>query len=141
MVAIDRPQAAISKREKARPKVRYFRLRKRFKEKAGTAAQGETLEMAGDFLARAEAELEKLAEDYPDWVQDYIEQLYAAHGAAVSQVPEERAPEFRRIQELAHEMRGPGRYVRLSPDHNLRQVAAHVYRPQGGANRQPPGNR
>ena len=41
-------------------------------------------------------------------MQDYIEQLYAAHGAAVSQVPEERAPEFRRIQELAHEMRGQG---------------------------------
>ena len=107
-MAIDQPEVANSKRESAAPKVRYFRLRNRLKEKAGIAARGETIELSADVLARAEVELEKLAEDYPDWVQGYIEQLYAAHRAAASQAVEERPTEFRRIHELAHEMRGQG---------------------------------
>ena len=59
-------------------KVRIYRMRSKLKDKAGGLGKGnETGSLAAASLAAAEAEFEKMAEDYPDWVGGYITALYA----------------------------------------------------------------
>jgi hypothetical protein len=49
-----------------------------------------------------------VAEDYPDWVKGYISELAGEHSAALDKRPTERVTHFKRISEMAHELRGQG---------------------------------
>ena len=91
-----------------RPQVRYYRLRNALKEKASSGQPGNGPgTIALEALQAAEAEFEKMAEDYPDWVQSYLRKLYELHGRCVD-TPELRHEFFRTLRELAHDLKGQG---------------------------------
>ena len=89
---------------KSRTRVRFYRMRNRLKDKIG-GGDGVAIDMSA--LEAAAAEFDRMAEDYPDWVQSHIEDLYA-HCRRSVDAPEGRTQCFRRINEIAHDMRGQG---------------------------------
>ncbi len=93
--------------EKAKQKVRYFRLRNRLKEKAGSGVTG-----GGGFaieaLEAAMKEIDKFSDDYPDFVAGYLKKLFAFHKACSEKEESKRQRDFRSINEIAHDMRGQG---------------------------------
>ena len=90
-------------------KVRIFRPRSKLKDKAGGLGKGaESGSLAMDALAAAEAEFQKMAEDYPDWVGGYITSLYKEYEAAKTRTADMRQPNFHRANQLAHELKGQG---------------------------------
>jgi hypothetical protein len=92
---------------KAKIKVRFFRLRNRLKDKAAGLGGGD-FTIAKEALEKAEAEIKKMAEDYPDWVAGYVPQLYRELRGAQEKPPESRTPYFKRVAALAHELKGQG---------------------------------
>lgn len=93
---------------KGKIKVRYFRLRNRLKEKANSGQTREPGGFAMEALESAMAELDKFAEDYPDWVQGQVRELYDELSKARDKEDNRRAAELKRINEIAHDMRGQG---------------------------------
>lgn len=92
---------------KAGVKVRFYRFQNRLKEKAaGAGAQGPGA-IPDDVMALAEASLEKMAEDYPDWVAKLIKSLYTEHAQCLEK-PDQRRGFFGKIYAIAHDMRGQG---------------------------------
>ncbi len=96
---------------KRRAKVRYYRFKNQLKQKALNSAGGDNSggpgALAAEALQAAEAEFDKMAEDYPDWVQGLIRRLYDHHGRCVD-TPEQRHKRFRDLNEIAHDMKGQG---------------------------------
>ncbi len=87
--------------------VRLYRFQNRLKEKAaGAGAQGSG-EIPAEVLEAAQKELEKMSEDYPDWVSTLIDDLRDQHRRCVD-TPEQRRGFFQKIHEIAHDMRGQG---------------------------------
>lgn len=93
---------------KGKIKVRYFRLRNRLKDKAGSGQSREPGKFAVAALEEAMAELDKFAEDYPDWVQGQVRELYDLVAKTRDKEENRRTTEFKRINEIAHDMRGQG---------------------------------
>ena len=93
---------------KKKAKVRLYRLRNRLKSKTAGLGGGGDFSIAREALERAETELQKMAEDYPDWVATYVTQLYQELRGATERPPENRSPFFKRIAKIAHEMKGQG---------------------------------
>jgi hypothetical protein len=93
---------------KGKIKVRYFRLRNRLKDKAASGHSREPGKFAVAALEQAMAELDKFAEDYPDWVQGQVSELYELVAKTREKEANRRATEFKRINEIAHDMRGQG---------------------------------
>lgn len=93
---------------KARVRARFYRFQNRLKEKAAGAAgfQGGG-EISSEKLAEAQAHLEKMAEDYPDWVSQLISDLSEQHRRCVD-TPEKRRTYFEELRRIAHDMRGQG---------------------------------
>lgn len=86
--------------------VRYYRFKNSLKEKCGGLGGG-TPEIPKEALEQAEQALEKLAEDYPDWVSNLIVKLQTQHGRCVD-TPERRHEYFEEINRIAHDMKGQG---------------------------------
>ena len=109
MVSDDSPKGA-SEQVKERPRIRYFRLRNKLKDKAsgGMGGGSGSGEISAELLEKAMAEVQKVAEDYPDWVKGYISELAGEHSAALDKRPTERVTHFKHISEMAHELRGQG---------------------------------
>ena len=80
-------------RAKADPKakVRIYRLSNRLRQKANQGGDGGADEFSLEALKAAEAEFAKMSEDYPDWVQGHIRNLYDHHGRSVD-TPERTHP-------------------------------------------------
>ena len=93
---------------KGKIKVRYFRRRNRLKDKAGAGQSREPGKFAVVVLEESEAELAKFAEDYPDWVQGQVRELYDLVEKSWYKEENRRSTEFKRINEIAHDMRGQG---------------------------------
>lgn len=90
-------------------RVRFYRLRNRLKEKAvglGRAAE-DVYYIDEEALEAAERIFEKMAEDYPDWVNGQISELYELHRRCVDS-PEQRRSLFEQITALAHDLKGQG---------------------------------
>ncbi len=89
--------------------VRYYRFRNHLRNKAttGFGDDGSPGMISKEALEAAEAEFEKMAEDYPDWVQGHIRNMYEQHGRCVD-TPEDRAKHFLRLSLIAHDMKGQG---------------------------------
>lgn len=86
--------------------VRFYRFTNRLKQKtAGLAPGNATIDEAA--LKEAEAALDKMSEDYPDWVQGLILKLQEQHGRCVD-TPESRVECFEVISGIAHDMKGQG---------------------------------
>ncbi len=90
---------------KSRTRVRFYRRRNRLKDLIGGGKGGGAIDI--NALAAAAAEFDNMAEDYPDWVQNLIKELYT-HCRRSVDTPEERSKYFKRINEIAHDMRGQG---------------------------------
>lgn len=82
-------------------------LRTKARDAAGSGDDSGPPTFSADALAAAEAEFEKMAEDYPDWVQGHIRKLYEQHGRCVD-TPETRHHLFKNLNEIAHDMKGQG---------------------------------
>ncbi|NWH07182.1 MAG: hypothetical protein HXY22_00770 [Alphaproteobacteria bacterium] len=87
-------------------KVRFYRLRNRLRDKLGGGAPG-TITIAPDALAAAQAAIDKMAEDYPDWVQSHLDQLRVLHARCVD-TREQRSRFYAEIRDIAHNMKGQG---------------------------------
>ena len=89
-------------------RIRYYRFRNHLKAKASAGfGGGGPSRISSEALERAEAEFEKMAEEYPDWVQGYVKHLAEHLGRCVDS-PEERPDRFRRLHLMAHDLKGQG---------------------------------
>ncbi|NVJ97585.1 MAG: Hpt domain-containing protein [Alphaproteobacteria bacterium] len=86
--------------------VRFYRFKNRLKEKTAGLAPGK-VSISAEALEAAEKALEKMAEDYPDWVSGLIVKLQEQHGRCVD-TPEKRRDCFEAINHIAHDMKGQG---------------------------------
>ena len=88
--------------------VRYYRFRNGLKEKAlgGQVPSGPGV-ISEEALAAAQEQFDKMAEDYPDWVQGVLTKLQEQHGRCVD-TAEHRHNSFKRLNEIAHDMKGQG---------------------------------
>lgn len=88
--------------------VRYYRFRNGLKEKAlGGQVPSGPGSISEEALAAAEEQFEKMAEDYPDWVQGVLTRLHEQHSRCVD-TPDHRHQCFKRLNEIAHDMKGQG---------------------------------
>ena len=102
------PDSAAGSRPRRKVQVRYYRFRNALKEKAaGSLGASGPGTIAKEALEAAEAEFVKMAEDYPDWVQNYLGRLYKYHSRCVD-TPELRHQLFKKINENAHDLKGQG---------------------------------
>lgn len=88
--------------------VRYYRFRNSLKEKGlGGQVPSGPGSISEEALAAAQEQFEKMAEDYPDWVQSVLTRLHEQHSRCVD-TPELRHQCFKRLNEIAHDMKGQG---------------------------------
>jgi chemotaxis protein histidine kinase CheA len=87
-------------------KVRYIRLRNRLKDKTAGLG-GEVIAIDPKLLADVESMFAKMAEDYPDWVNNILIKLQELHGRCVD-TPENRRGLFEQIRAIAHDLKGQG---------------------------------
>ena len=94
---------------KAAVKVRLYRFRNVLKEKTvGTGGgSGEGLAIDPKALEAATSALEKMSEDYPDWVGKVILDL-REHLLRCIDTPADRPKCYVKIREIAHDMKGQG---------------------------------
>ena len=90
---------------KAATRVRFYRFRNALKEKLSGGAGGPAV--SAEALEKAAAALEKMSEDYPDWVAAQVTELRALHGRMVD-TPETRRKTLDAIRALAQEIKGQG---------------------------------
>ena len=88
-------------------RVRYYRFRNKLKEKAGGGARqdGYVDEAA---LKRAESTFKKASDQYPKLVESSVAALANACAQALAQPADERGGEFKKINALAHDLKGQG---------------------------------
>lgn len=86
--------------------VRFYRFKNRLKEKTAGLSPGK-VSISPDALEAAEKALEKMSEDYPDWVSGLIVKLQEQHGRCVDS-PEKRRECLEAINHIAHDMKGQG---------------------------------
>ena len=91
---------------KAPVTVRLYRFPNRLKERCAGLSSG-TVGIAPEAIEAAENMLEKMAEDYPDWVSNLLLTLQEKHGRCVD-TPEDRKELFQEINTIAHDMKGQG---------------------------------
>jgi chemotaxis protein histidine kinase CheA len=91
-------------------KVRLYRFRNVLKEKTagpGGGAPGAALVIDPKALEAANSALEKMSEDYPDWVGKIIVEL-REHLVRCIDSPTDRQRRFAMIRQIAHDMKGQG---------------------------------
>lgn len=86
--------------------VRLYRFQNRLKERCAGLSSGPA-SISPEAIEAAENMLEKMAEDYPDWVTKLIMTLQEKHGRCVD-TPEDRKELFQEINSIAHDMKGQG---------------------------------
>ncbi len=101
------PDSAAPARAKPKSKVRIYRMPNRLRQKASPGGGSGPGEFSMEALEAAEMEFSKMAEDYPDWVQGHIRQLYDHHGRCVD-TPEQRHQHFKPLNEISHDLKGQG---------------------------------
>lgn len=94
---------------KAKIKVRLYRFRNTLKDKVGYIGTpgGEPARIDAAAFEKANAALEQMKEDYPDWVAKHIEELRMHHARCVDS-PNERLKRYALMREIAHDMKGQG---------------------------------
>jgi hypothetical protein len=94
--------------EKPQVSVRFYRIRNRLLEKAGgIGATAENISFPPELIEETEAQFQEVISDYPDWVQGTLNKMTALVEVCVN-FPDKRVNSYRKIQEIAHEMKGQG---------------------------------
>lgn len=91
---------------KAPIRVRFYRFKNRLKEKTAGLG-GEVKAISAEALAKAEAALSEMSEDYPDWVGKLIDQLDSIHDKCLLEGAD-RKRLFDEINAISHDMKGQG---------------------------------
>lgn len=102
---------ATSRLKQVNNKAKAFRfiLPNRIKEKIQGIGRGGPLKIDSDLLSAAESQLDRMADDYTDWVRGAVTQLWEAHGKAVLEDNTRgRLQWLAAIKRIAHELRGQG---------------------------------
>ncbi len=101
--------AAVEGKTAKVPGVRFYVIRNILKDKAsgGSLAPGDKGVISVEAIQAAEAEFNKMAEDYPDWVKSLIEELFENYRRCID-TPEIRHEKVAVIHEIAHDMKGQG---------------------------------
>jgi len=94
---------------KAKVKVRLYRFRNALKDKVGYIGVpgGDAPRIDPAAMDKANAALEAMKEDYPDWVQKHIDDL-RVHLARSVDTTGERMRRYGLMREIAHDMKGQG---------------------------------
>ena len=92
--------------KKAPIKVRFYRFKNRLKEKTAGLG-GEVKAISAEALAKAEAALSDMSEDYPDWVGKLIDQLDGIHNECLEEGADRKVL-FDKINAISHDMKGQG---------------------------------
>ena len=102
-------KVAAKKKANKVPGVRFYIIRNVLKEKAASvdSEPGEVGEISVEALQAAEAEFQKMSEDYPDWVQGLIEELMENYRRCID-TPELRHEKMAVVHDIAHDMKGQG---------------------------------
>ena len=90
----------------AERKVRFFRFTNRLRAKTGLP-KGATAQIAPESLKKAQAAIDEMAEDYPDWAIGQVDQLAEKHKRLVFS-PDARPEHYKEIHRIAHDMKGQG---------------------------------
>ena len=93
--------------DKTKIAVRLYRFKNRLKEQVSGLGGGGKPQISAEALAEAEAALEAMSEDYPDWVSGLIDRLAEQHRRCVD-TSEDRRFFFEEISDIAHDMKGQG---------------------------------
>ncbi|MEP3246798.1 MAG: hypothetical protein ABJN40_00215 [Sneathiella sp.] len=94
--------------DKPKIAVKFYRTRNRLLEKAGgIGANAETVTFSPEMLEETETQFQEVISDYPDWVQETLNKLTALVEVCVN-FPDKRLTSYKKIQEIAHEMKGQG---------------------------------
>lgn len=88
------------------PKVRFYRYANRLQSKTGVPA-GATGRISPEALSKAQAAIDEMAQDYPDWAIGQLDQLADRHKKLVF-APDARAEHYKEIHRVAHDMKGQG---------------------------------
>ena len=88
-------------------RVRYYRFRNKLKEKAGGGARQNGF-VDDEALKRAESTFAKASAQYPKLVESSISTLADACTETLSKPASQRDAEFKRINTLAHDLKGQG---------------------------------
>ena len=101
--------AAVEGKAAKVPGVRFYVIRNVLKDKAsgGALAPGEKGGIPIEAIQAAEAEFNKMSEDYPDWVQSLIDELSDNYRRCID-TPEIRHEKVAVIHDIAHDMKGQG---------------------------------
>ena len=86
--------------------VRFYRFKNSLKERTA-GLSGEKANVNIEALEEAQKALDKMCEDYPDWVSGLIQTLREMHGRCVD-TPEMRRDAFEEMSIIAHDMKGQG---------------------------------
>lgn len=84
-----------------------FKLPNRLREKIAGIGRG-PLMIDPQLLQQAEQQLDRMEEDYSDWVRGSIQQLYDAHRSGRTLDPRKRIVPIQTINSIAHDLRGQG---------------------------------
>lgn len=84
-----------------------FKLPNRLREKIAGIGRGPLI-VDPQLLQQAEQQLDRMEEDYSDWVRGSIQQLYEAHRSGRTLDPRKRIVPIQAINSIAHDLRGQG---------------------------------
>jgi CheY-like chemotaxis protein len=85
-----------------------FRLPNRLREKVAGLGRGDPIIIPPDLMQAAEQQLDRMEDDYSDWVRGSIKRLVEAHAKALDANSKGRIEQVIAINRLAHELRGQG---------------------------------
>ena len=88
--------------------VRFYRIRNRLMEKAGgIGATAATSVFPRHLLEETEVLFQEMISEYPEWVQETLIKLTALVEVCIN-FEDKRIVTYKKIQEIAHEMKGQG---------------------------------
>jgi CheY-like chemotaxis protein len=85
-----------------------FKLPNRLREKVAGLGRGDPITIPPDLMQAAEQQLDRMEDDYSDWVRGSIKKLVESLAKATEGNPKTRVEMVIAINRLAHELRGQG---------------------------------
>ena len=100
------PDSGTTETATAGAKIRFYRFKNRLHAKTGLPP-GVTARISPEALRKAQAAIDEMAQDYPDWAMGQVDQLAERHKKAVFSETA-RSEHYKEIHRIAHDMKGQG---------------------------------